>query len=180
MIRGYIHEPELVHLREEARKLKSNSIIVEIGSFLGLSASTFLENSHSSVICYCIDTWDNSDMGYEVEKDTYKEFVDNMSMFIMYGRLISIRDNSINVGEMWSTPIDLLFIDGNHSKEFVLSDLIKFVPHIKPGGILLMHDYTYNCGVKPAFEQYIENHNVFKEYSVLKDSSILKAEKVML
>lgn len=176
MIRGYIHDPELVHLKEEARKLKDNSVIVEIGSFLGLSASVFVENSHDSVVVYCIDTWDNSDMGYETEKDTYKEFIKNMSVPIAYERIIPIRGNSVDIGKTWNTPIDLLFIDGNHSKEFVLSDLINFVPHIKPGGVLLMHDYTYNCGVKPAFDQYSEN-NVFKNSGVLKASSILRAEK---
>jgi predicted O-methyltransferase YrrM len=177
MIRGYIHDSELVHLREEARNLKANSIIVEIGSFLGLSASTFIENSHSSVIVYCIDTWDNSDMGYETEKDTYDEFVANMKNFITLGRTIPIRGDSINIGKNWNIPIDLLFVDGNHSKEYVLADLKNFSPFIKPGGVLLMHDYTYDCGVKPAFEQYQEEYNMFKNVVVLNNSSILKAEK---
>jgi predicted O-methyltransferase YrrM len=37
--------------------------------------------------------------------------------------------------------IDLLFIDGDHSYEGVKYDVERFVPHVRPGGYFVLHDY---------------------------------------
>jgi len=37
-------------------------------------------------------------------------------------------------------PIDLLFIDGDHSEEGVRADFEHWSPHLRPGGHLLFHD----------------------------------------
>jgi hypothetical protein len=37
--------------------------------------------------------------------------------------------------------IDLLFIDGDHSYEGCLRDVMKFVPAVRPGGYFILHDY---------------------------------------
>ena len=37
-------------------------------------------------------------------------------------------------------PIDLLFIDGNHKKHFVINDLNFWYHRVRPGGLILMHD----------------------------------------
>jgi predicted O-methyltransferase YrrM len=39
-----------------------------------------------------------------------------------------------------SIPINMLFIDANHSKESVLEDFYNFFPFIVPHGIILLHD----------------------------------------
>jgi len=38
--------------------------------------------------------------------------------------------------------IDVVFIDGNHSYDYVLSDMEKWTPLVKKGGIVSGHDYT--------------------------------------
>jgi predicted O-methyltransferase YrrM len=37
--------------------------------------------------------------------------------------------------------IDLLFIDGDHSYEGCLGDVMKYVPAVRPGGYFILHDY---------------------------------------
>jgi hypothetical protein len=37
--------------------------------------------------------------------------------------------------------IDLLFIDGDHSYEGCASDVVRFVPFVRPGGYFILHDY---------------------------------------
>ncbi len=40
----------------------------------------------------------------------------------------------------WQTPIDLLYIDADHSHEQSLADFVSFAPFVVPNGIVIMHD----------------------------------------
>jgi len=40
--------------------------------------------------------------------------------------------------------IDMVFIDGNHSYEYVLHDMENWTPLVRKGGIVAGHDYTQN------------------------------------
>ena len=46
--------------------------------------------------------------------------------------------------------LDLVFIDGDHAREAARADLGAYVPKLKPGGLLLMHDFNYES-VRQAF-----------------------------
>jgi hypothetical protein len=51
-----------------------------------------------------------------------------------------IADYSWNVVGRWTTPLDFLFIDGDHQYPSVLRDVQEWTPHLKIAGILAMHD----------------------------------------
>merc|ERR1719203_2215140 len=38
-------------------------------------------------------------------------------------------------------PIDLLFVDADHSLEGAARDLAAWVPHVRPGAVVVGHDY---------------------------------------
>jgi predicted O-methyltransferase YrrM len=40
----------------------------------------------------------------------------------------------------WATPLGLVFIDGGHSYEAVVTDYQCWYPHLIPGGLLVFHD----------------------------------------
>jgi MMP 1-O-methyltransferase len=44
------------------------------------------------------------------------------------------------VAPWWTTPLTLLFLDGNHTEEVAQHDYAGFAPHVAPGGVLLVHD----------------------------------------
>ena len=44
------------------------------------------------------------------------------------------------VARWWSTPLTLLFLDGNHTEEVAQHDYAAYSPHVLPGGLLLVHD----------------------------------------
>ena len=44
------------------------------------------------------------------------------------------------VGRWWSSPLSLLFLDGNHTEEVAQHDYEAFAAHLAPGGLLLVHD----------------------------------------
>jgi predicted O-methyltransferase YrrM len=55
-------------------------------------------------------------------------------------RCVWHRTYSHDLGPRWSLPIDLLFIDGDHSEEAVRRDWDLFSPYVRPGGHVAFHD----------------------------------------
>ncbi len=57
------------------------------------------------------------------------------------------REMGKKVDEIIGEPIDLLFIDGDHTIEGCLSDFILYYPHVSIGGYIVLHDiYPESCG----------------------------------
>lgn len=44
------------------------------------------------------------------------------------------------VAKWWASPVQLLFLDGNHTEQTAQHDYRAFAPHVVPGGLLLVHD----------------------------------------
>lgn len=57
------------------------------------------------------------------------------------------------------TPIDLLYIDADHSYEQSLKDFEHFAPFVKPNGLILMHD---TFPLSEGFEQLHLSGTVYK------------------
>jgi predicted O-methyltransferase YrrM len=53
------------------------------------------------------------------------------------------------VGALAEGPVDLLFIDGDHSYDGVKSDFLDYSPLVRPGGIVALHD------IVPASEERV-------------------------
>jgi MMP 1-O-methyltransferase len=44
------------------------------------------------------------------------------------------------VAGWWSTPLELLFLDGNHTEDVAQHDYERYAAHLVPGALLLVHD----------------------------------------
>lgn len=55
----------------------------------------------------------------------------------------------------WNEPLDVLLIDGGHSYANVKADMERFIPFVKSGGLVLMHDVMVPRypGVRKAFDE---------------------------
>lgn len=74
-----------------------------------------------------------------------------------YGqRAIILRGDSEEMAsEIPESQLALVYIDADHSYEGVLRDLRVWVPKVRPGGIVALHDYlNENYGVKKAVEKF--------------------------
>jgi predicted O-methyltransferase YrrM len=54
--------------------------------------------------------------------------------------VVAIVGDSPTVARYWSTPLALLFIDGGHGADPARHDHEHWTPHVRPGGLLLIHD----------------------------------------
>ena len=60
--------------------------------------------------------------------------------------------------------LDFLYIDGNHSFDYVISDLIWWAKKVRYGGIVSGHDFFRfrGAGIVPAVNAYTREHGITK------------------
>lgn len=126
---------EAKKLYECAKLLSENAVVVEIGTLHGGSA-----NILAAAISGMVYTIDN-DPKFETK------ILDNVLL---------IKGDSKDVAIGWDKPIDLLFIDGDHSYEGVAEDIENWIPKVKKGGMVIFHDYGSWTGVTKAVNEAIE------------------------
>jgi predicted O-methyltransferase YrrM len=63
-------------------------------------------------------------------------------------------------------PLDVLYVDGDHSYIGAHNDLFKFGPLVKSGGLILIHDIYHNQfpGVMQAWKEFL-NSGLVSQYS---------------
>ena len=135
-----IHEKQTLY--RLARALPPNAQLVEIGSYLGGSSCCLaagIMGKQSEL--HCIDTFMADNVNSEDRHDTFTQFTANTQP---YAEAIRVhRGFSYDVVGEIAGPIDLLFVDGDHSWEGVTQDLKLYIPLMKTDGILILHDSAY-------------------------------------
>lgn len=165
MARAGCQKHELQKLWELAENVPDDGLIVEIGSFYGHSAMTLAPLNKPMV---CIDPFISGfDCMGDSHKKMKKECMDNLSKFPnikFYAMKSSMAHKYIK------QPIDLLFIDGDHSYKGVKTDCKYYLPKLKNNGIVAFHDYHSSGslpGVKKAVDEFTQGwHTVCDEWSL--------------
>ncbi len=131
----------------------------EIGTDKGAFALHLLDKSRLSKL-HCIDPWID-DFGSDhrpgfFNKDgnvRLNEAASTLKKHIDDKRCMFHRGFSLDVSKEWSTELDFVYIDGDHSLEGIYTDLYAWVPFVKLGGIVSGHDYKDGpkSGMKNAF-----------------------------
>ena len=130
-----------------------NARILEVGSYLGASACFLAAAARERAgKVHCVDTWQNEGMT-EGLRDTWTHFQDNLAPYASI--IIAHRGRSVDVAHNFKEPLDLLFLDGDHSYEGCRADVLAWLPHLKPGGLIVLHDYGWAEGVKRVVAELI-------------------------
>jgi predicted O-methyltransferase YrrM len=136
---GYLHHAEGLFLHWLAARVPSGGRILEIGSFKGKSSCYIASGLRSpGARLHCVDVWSNQAMPYDPPQDVFPEFEANVAK---YRHMIEIhRGESAAVASRWTMPIDVLFIDGDHSYDGCRTDIDAWLHHVRTGGWVVLHD----------------------------------------
>lgn len=76
-------------------------------------------------------------------------------------RYTAINKDSSSVAKDWKIPLDMIYVDGDHSYGGCISDIINWGPHLKDGGIIAFDDYGFFCG---QVEKAVDDTLLAKEW----------------
>jgi len=169
--------------------------ILEIGSFEGRSTTWFLDNilQNPKSTITCIDPWtsysqDSDSFNSYDKENTEWDFKTHKSTFL-YNISESGRIDQVIVKEGFSHKLipeliiqnkkyDIIYIDGNHTAPFVLTDCVLSWHVLKEQGLMIFDDYLWGNGSlitpKPAIDAFV---HIFSEYSEVVWSDYKKAIK---
>jgi predicted O-methyltransferase YrrM len=134
-ITGFMSEQELIVISDIASKVPENGVIVELGSYKGRSAVAWASSCHPSVTVYCIDMFATPDLS---EPDFFEEFKENTKHL---PNIIPIRGVCPIILDYPRDSIDVFFNDATHYNPYDWNNIEYFRKFIKPGGLLMGHDY---------------------------------------
>lgn len=143
---------------------------VEIGVKTGASTLLWL-NHNPKLHMTCIDPWTafpERPSSARQEKN-YQKAVNNLKN----ANATVIRASGLDVVDDFEDgSLDFVNIDGDHRFDSVVQDIIKYVPKVRKGGMILVHDYNafHHGGVRDAVDAYTRCHRIapwFATYDIL-------------
>lgn len=135
---------EFVNLRAD-RPLR----IIEVGSWVGESAIAMAQGLMHGGVVTCVDNWggnlhdDLREIADQVSPDAVRmTFEENCRDYMRAGLINPITGNSLEVAqELPPHEADIIYLDAEHTYEAVKADIAAWLPHLKPGGLMMGHDY---------------------------------------
>jgi predicted O-methyltransferase YrrM len=154
-IKGFLDEDEGRCLYETALAAASMGPCLEIGSYCGKS-TVFLGSAckKKNSILFSIDHHRGSEEQQPGEEyfdpdlfdpqsgqiDTFGKFRKTLDSAGLEDAVVPVVCRSETAARCWATPLSLVFIDGGHAIEAVLTDYSVWAEHIMVGGYLMIHD----------------------------------------
>lgn len=113
-----------------------SKVIVESGVYMGASSYMMLRSAPVDVHMWAIDKFMVAGTEFVTRR--------NLSPWIENGRCEIIVGDSERGGQMlqhMAGKVDLIFIDDGHAEEDVMRDIRCLKPLLRPGGVMLGHDF---------------------------------------
>jgi Methyltransferase domain len=99
----------------------------------------------------------------EKQEKCYAEAVERLTP---YGVKIIKKPSMEAVKDVPDGSLDFVYIDGDHSFDGAMLDMIYWTPKVRLGGIVAGHDYivAHQCSVIHAVDAYTRAHNISQVY----------------
>jgi len=116
---------------------------VELGTHWGESYFTFcqaVEEAGLSCLCYAVDHWLGDDHAGHYGEEVFDEVSEYNNRYYRQFSYLLRRSFDEALAQFADDSIDLLHIDGLHTYEAVSHDFRAWLPKVRSGGIILLHD----------------------------------------
>jgi len=139
--------PDKILLHELSKRLDNNSVVVEIGIYLGAS-SAIIAHANPNVEIHSYDLFDNYayDDTHEIMMTNAFGSMKDRTLENVASLLTAYTNITLHQVEYLKEPefekdIDLLVEDASHLDPQLTSSLNTWLPRVKVNGIVLIHDY---------------------------------------
>jgi predicted O-methyltransferase YrrM len=141
---NYLTHAEVDTLQALARSLPADPAVVNIGAGNGTSGLAFME-ARPDLRLFTVDIQRESSPFGCLQGE---EAVFRSAGFWGDPRHTQIHGDSKIVGQEWQHgPADLVFVDGGHQYHEAHGDITIWLPLIKPGGVMAVHDFEKKAKV---------------------------------
>jgi predicted O-methyltransferase YrrM len=170
--RGFMPPDEGLALHDAAVAVEVDGPFLEIGSYCGKSG-VYLGAAAAArgTVLFAVDHHRGSEEnqpGWEFHEpdlvdpdvgriDTLPRFRRTIADAGLEPHVVAVVGESSTVARHWSTPLAFLFIDGGHGREPAHADYDRWVPMVRAGGTLAIHDVFPDPadGGQPPYELYL-------------------------
>lgn len=140
----YLSHQEIDLLKALARSLPPHPLVVNIGAGAGTAAVAFFESRNDLWLVTIDIQKESSPLGcLEGEYNALEA-----SGLSYHDRYRQIHGDS-KVVEWDDEPLDMVLVDGDHTLEGCSGDIEAWLPRLKKGGIMALHDYRKPESDKP-------------------------------
>lgn len=150
--------PENRRLLKHIIRCNHPKVIVELGTWVGLSAIHIAEWAGEGSALYTVDHFkgnpssqQNPDL-QDLVPVLYEQFLSNVIHHELTDRIIPVKMATDEAAEELQIIADLIYIDAGHEFDDVYNDIMTWFPKLKKGGIMCGDDY-YGLGVQQAVHQ---------------------------
>ena len=166
------------------KELNKKFSYLEIGSYEGLSALNILSNYPNANVTV-IDLWDVSNTNSESLDANFDEVEKRFDENLKEYRFTKIKkDSVIALRELLKKNIsfDIIYIDGSHNGEDILSDALESYKLLNTNGIIIFDDIVnanknINVQSYKGFEKFCEIHGNKLQILYLKNIAVVKKIK---
>ena len=166
------------------KELNKKFSYLEIGSYEGLSALNILSNYPNANVT-TIDLWDPSNTNSESLDVNFDEVEKRFDENLKEYRFTKIKkDSVVALRELLKKNIlfDIIYIDGSHNGEDILSDALESYKLLNTNGIIIFDDIVNankNISVQSykGFEKFCEIHSNKLQILYLKNIAVVKKIK---
>jgi predicted O-methyltransferase YrrM len=165
-IEGWLSDAQGRFLFEAAAQATGRGAIVEIGSWKGRSTAWLAAGAKlAGQRVYAVDPHTGS--REDPTANTLSEFLENMRRAGVSDVVEPLVMTSAEAATRIQGPVELLFIDGDHSDEGVKRDADVWLPRLTDRGLVMMHDVATSgyTGPRRVFRRQICWNGAFDSVS---------------
>ena len=165
---------EYTHILYDLRELlgSSKKTYLEIGSYVGSSASLLLQHKYKTDII-CIDPLNLNKNHYNGKLNQEETLNKNLNNNNINNNNIKIykkfSNDKILLDKLKNIKVDILFIDGCHKFKSVIDDFNNYKNKVNKGGFIVFDDYLdykYSPEVRKAVDYIVKNIDI-SEYIII-------------
>lgn len=143
-------------------------IVIEVGSWLGLSTRHIAKTLPEDGLVYAVDHWlgsPNEENNFIDMSTLYRSFLSNVVHENLTHKIIPIKMTSLEAANyLHDVRPDLIYIDATHEFNAVFQDLEAWFPLIQSHGILCGDDYYWGSigyfPVKEAVDAFAKKYGL--------------------